>query len=1225
MSNDGLKKIYLIKSAGYEFAEINISDNTLLLGESGVGKTTLMRAVLFFYTMDYSDTVLNLTSETKKSFNDWYFKEHNSHVVYEYTKETNRYLFVVSKSSKLHYTFIDITNAKNALRDIFIEEKKPVNFEKLNENIQKNELLSYTTTIKERYVNTFHKRDGFGKKIKGDAPIDFSLFEDIKSRKEFARTLSNIFASSSIRSTNIKKTIVSLIDNSTAKIALYDIKTNLNKFATEKKEIERFEKKIPIIKELAEEYAKYQENKKLFKALANGVEYIQKHSLFKLQELESQLQEKQEQREEHKKHFTLKREILESEKRNKKTELDIKDAKLKELLKKEDAFKQRNITQLLHEQKNELNYKDEQEALKQRYDALTSNVKDIELKYAQIVSNLQKNYNTNKFQLEKELSQEIAKENEKINTLIQNKEKQILNETAGYLEEKMELEREEKELHREFAELNKREGEMQHFPFNKEKLESYEESIKTYDSKLLELKSSLVHNDIEIKEVEKEIEGIKEALALAMRNLNENYEKSKTLLFEKKSDLERKLDFESQNLYGYLNKNDVKNREKIVTYLKDEILFAKKEFRIKESKESNSLFGLEIEFEEEFSNEYEQERLLQELNLVKADIKELNKQTQKIKHQLEDEASLQTKEKNRQRSALYKTKEDFVATKNVYVKNRSEAEIDLSEAKKEAKRVKNDALKELNNSFISLDEEQKRVRDRVEVLKEEIENRTTTINQFVHDAIKISKERIKSLELNYDTQFYTLDKKHQDEQQAYSNEKLEVLKEKGVDKKVLEEIEQEKKRVERQLALIEKNRQYVYSFLDIKEELEKISLKKEELTQLSFEHKEIKSKIDTLSFEYKKADKIDEDVIKLLKDTQENFNLFLDKYTKKIENQTIQKSIERVVTLNFSMDIERVTANDIDDLKDLYEKIKANEAEIKSLVIRSLKELRFDNIFEIDIPTDFIEDVEYAKSAKELVEYIQKDKLTPLKDALSEQFKGEIRKITKELDIFEDALLDIKAQIRALANSMRKAVNSFNVIDSIEIRAEDTNNNLLFTLQSLAEFYDKNSDSFLNGLFDISVEKSKEIKSELESRIVELVELLNTSKEYLELEDGFVLEFKIVEKGNNLKWRQNIDDIGSNGTSTLVKSVINISMLQMVSKNIVKDTQLVSHCILDEIGTISTDYFRELKEFVNRSGFVFLNGMPIEDDMLISMYPTIYVGQNHNNYSKMILASKMEI
>jgi hypothetical protein len=81
----------------------------------------------------------------------------------------------------------------------------------------------------------------------------------------------------------------------------------------------------------------------------------------------------------------------------------------------------------------------------------------------------------------------------------------------------------------------------------------------------------------------------------------------------------------------------------------------------------------------------------------------------------------------------------------------------------------------------------------------------------------------------------------------------------------------------------------------------------------------------------------------------------------------------------------------------------------------------------------------------------------------------------------------------------------------------------------------------------------------------------------------------------------------------------------MVSKNVANENQILTHCILDEIGTISTEYFRELKDFVNRSGFVFLNGMPIEDDMLISMYPTIYIGQNQGNYSQMILASKMEV
>ena len=137
-----------------------------------------------------------------------------------------------------------------------------------------------------------------------------------------------------------------------------------------------------------------------------------------------------------------------------------------------------------------------------------------------------------------------------------------------------------------------------------------------------------------------------------------------------------------------------------------------------------------------------------------------------------------------------------------------------------------------------------------------------------------------------------------------------------------------------------------------------------------------------------------------------------------------------------------------------------------------------------------------------------------------------------------------------------------------------------------------------------------------------MVSLLIDSKEKLDLKDGFLLKFKVIEKSNDLHWRETLNDIGSNGTSTLVKSIINIAMLQMVSKGMTSDEKIVSHCILDEIGTISTDYFRELKNFVNSSGFHFVNGMPVEDDMLISMYPTVYVGEDCGTYSKMVLVSK---
>ena len=160
----------------------------------------------------------------------------------------------------------------------------------------------------------------------------------------------------------------------------------------------------------------------------------------------------------------------------------------------------------------------------------------------------------------------------------------------------------------------------------------------------------------------------------------------------------------------------------------------------------------------------------------------------------------------------------------------------------------------------------------------------------------------------------------------------------------------------------------------------------------------------------------------------------------------------------------------------------------------------------------------------------------------------------------------------------------------------------------------------ISGLFIAqNREDTAKVQNELASKIESLSSLLSSSKEYLSLQEGFVLTFTVKENGNKLKAAQSLNDIGSNGTSTLVKSIINISLLEMVNQN----SKILNHCILDEIGTISPRYFKELKNYANSSGFLFVNGMPTEDDILISMYPTVYIGQNHGKYSRMLLASKM--
>ncbi len=1230
MSRDGLKKIYLIKSAGYEFNEIDLRENTLLLGESGVGKTTIMRAVLFFYTMDYSDSILNLTSDTKKSFNDWYFREHNSHLVYEYTKAESRFLFVVSKGGKLNYTFIDMTNASLNVKDLFVDENRPVTLEKLNEKVQKAKLPNYHTSIKERYINTFHKRDINAKKIKQEYSVDFSLFESMKFTREYAKTLSNIFMSSKVNSTSIKKSIVSLVENSTVKIDLNEIKLNLDEYVKHKDEIDKFEKKVPDIVELSKKHVKYHSDREVFKQRANELEAINTKVNQKMQELILKIGIVQEEQTALKRSDDIEMSKLDEKLEGSSKEVIEQKKDLRELEEKSKAYASKNIDGLVDEHKKEKAYKNQLQISEEKYKALTSKFDSIKEKYKKIQEQLKKSTDEQIFDLKKESVEFSKKMGEKKVNLLESKEAKIKAETQKYVDETIDFESSLKSTSEALNATSVKLGEIKHFVFNKEEIAKYEDEISEYDKALLDTQKSLNDNGFEIQKAEQQLEEIAKNLRDSSQKLDKDTKEKKDDLFEQKSLVEQKLDFDRDNLYGYINRNSVKNSKKLVTYLKDEILFSDKQFTVKEDAESNSIFGLNIAFDEEFENSYEQAKLQKALKLIKDGIKQLNRDAIRKKNALEDEAINDTKEKNRQRTILYKHTDKLNENKRSYDKNQALARLNLEKAKDDAVELKKRKNEELQKAYslnkIKQDELNSKIVERNKQVAQITQNISTEI------AAKVSQydEELRESETALASKIATMEEECNTKILSSQHELNETLKNNGVDNELLKNISDEVAKLKVKLESIEEYKSFVIIYLkEYKDKITNMPSLKQKLESDEKYLSNLKQKKREKQNEFKVKDLELENNKKTLFAKQNDIKNFTNSYTEKIQGQHIEKAIKHSLKLDsYVLDNSiEVSSAVVDSIIKLFEEIKNMQNSIESSVVKIMKNLNSDNLFKISTPTDNIDDKSYLKTAKELIEYIQNDKLSLLKDASLDKFKSNIVLIKKELGSFEEALADINGEVNSLGNSIKKATDSFRVIDSIRIKFSETNNNTLNTLKELSDFYDKNNDKFLSGLFESSGDEksSQKLREKLRDKIVELVLLLNVSKEYLELEDGFVLEFRVVERGNDLKWRQTLNDIGSNGTSTLVKSIINISMLKMVSKNIVKDNEIVTHCILDEIGTISTEYFKELKDFVNQSGFVFLNGMPTEDDMLMSMYPTIYVGQNFGDYSKMILASRVDI
>lgn len=73
-----LRKIIFVNSANIRYAEVKLDGNVHFIGTQGVGKSTLLRAILFFYNADKLH--LGIPKEMK-SFDEFYLPHANSYMV----------------------------------------------------------------------------------------------------------------------------------------------------------------------------------------------------------------------------------------------------------------------------------------------------------------------------------------------------------------------------------------------------------------------------------------------------------------------------------------------------------------------------------------------------------------------------------------------------------------------------------------------------------------------------------------------------------------------------------------------------------------------------------------------------------------------------------------------------------------------------------------------------------------------------------------------------------------------------------------------------------------------------------------------------------------------------------------------------------------------------------------------------------------------------------------
>lgn len=208
-----LNKIIFINSAGksVKYAEINLDGNVHFIGTQGVGKSTLLRAILFFYNADKQK--LGIPRE-KKTFDDYYFPYLNSYIVFEVSTEHNNYCVMAFKAQgRVAFRFIDAAYTKEFFIDS--EGKAFESWQQTREALGKN--IFYTRIIHsyEEYRNILYGNN------KG-LPAEFRKYALIESRQyqNIPRTITNVFLNANLSAEFVKETIIKSLDEEETRIDL---------------------------------------------------------------------------------------------------------------------------------------------------------------------------------------------------------------------------------------------------------------------------------------------------------------------------------------------------------------------------------------------------------------------------------------------------------------------------------------------------------------------------------------------------------------------------------------------------------------------------------------------------------------------------------------------------------------------------------------------------------------------------------------------------------------------------------------------------------------------------------------------------------------------------------------------------------------------------------------------------------------------------------------------
>ncbi len=1185
-----LNKIVFINSATIQYAEVMVDGNVHLIGTQGVGKSTLLRAVLFFYN---ADTLKLGISKEKKNFAEYYFPFQNSFLIYEVQRETGPFCIVAFKSQgKVCFRFLD--SAYN--RDHFVSATGHA-FEKWEDNRQvlDAQRIDHSRKIDryEEYRDILYGNTEAGKK-------DFSKYALLQSKQyqNIPRTIQNVFLNSKLEAEFIKQTIIMSLNEEDISIDLQSYTHHLKNFEYQLNDIHLY--KQPHIIKQADNVVKNHLAIKHLESEKNNFSLQLAWAAANVQRSIPKLLDKKEKTTAEKAGLIDKADGAEVRFRNKaekiKGEISILENDIKKAKEKTDYYTRHGIEDILERVGKKKEQETELQKLLKEKALLTTQFAEVAQKYESLLQALQQ--------------AAVAFEQDKKEEQINGREKAAADkEEARQVLEKALYEI--RQQHTQSIIQAKQTVDQQQQLLEKERLKKATITHQRfYEKELLDAKESVSNYKIAIQQTGLEIEHLKNLVATLQKQwetddiatkqstereqekLDNNIAAQQQLV----NDIAQKLQHNEAALYGWLNKNKTGWEETIGKVANEQLLF-NESLSPQVKSGGNNLFGIELDLTDmpvqvKTLAEYQAELTAAEKNIAAAqkqlqklqtdEVAKLDKLKKKYQPQLKDA-------KDGLLEKQYKLEQDTLQLQQAQLQQK-DYEVKAVTARQEALTIIDTALAAASEALAQAQYSQQQTEDelnkQLKAKEREHTKKLASIDILLKQQSTLIQEGIKAHQLGLQKQQQDLQKRQEEE-----------LAGKGADTKIIAVLDEKIQSVQLELKFIEDKRDLAAEYKKDKKELidkadsfktNKTSLEK----QYVLEEEKFKLQKEKIAADIKETEsylyQLQQDLLRLEEDTKalarfhqtEAYLSLPSAYTEERENYRNDKTcvflIEKLNSCFYT------AARRLDDLKEA--------------ATRFLDNFSDNNIF--NFTKALTDKHSHQAFAEDLNEFIQNSKIEEYERRVNERFANVIKLVGKETGDLMSKAGDIQKVITSINKDFDNK-NFVGAIRKIELRIDTSANKVVQLLLQIKIYNDEHAFDIggLN-LFSSVDQESKNKKA------VELLKQLSKAigeyrKDSIALSDSFELKFRIEENQNDTGWVEKLSNVGSEGTDVLVKAMINIMLLNVfkdgASKRF-KDFRL--HCMMDEIGKLHPNNIKGILQFANDRNILLINGSPTETNAL---------------------------